>query len=274
MRYRVLVVEDQRNRSVFDEAFAADRARRPDGEAYLELAGLAQTFTDAMQHLEEELPDAIVIDDFLPVRGGTESRALALMSELCERGVRDAIPLHKRPRPVLWSTCEDNFAYTFCALGGLQYQNKKGLRGEHVPVGAIWRALAGQRWAPRPYPEPSTLSPTFRDALPWLATGMQNGEIAAMLQASEATIRDFTRKVRAMPLTPPAYDPDTPQNRQQAIMWVRRHGWVWSDVEHHHYFPTEAPFDKVIDPTAFAKPLPPAGPLVASVVCDLERDVP
>jgi DNA-binding NarL/FixJ family response regulator len=214
MRYRVLVVEDQRSAQHFERAFAADRAGRPDGEPYLELAGLAQNFTDALQHLDAELPDAIVIDDYLPVRGGTESRALKLMSELCERGVREDIALADRPRAVLWSTSEDDFVYTFCALGGLQYQNKKGARGEDVPVAAIWRALAGRRWAPHPYPAASMLPSAFRSALPWLAAGATNEEIAEQTGVSIATLRDFVTKVRAMPLTPPVGDPRTPQNRQ------------------------------------------------------------
>ena len=264
--YKVLVVEDQRSAKALAATF--DR-RKKDGAPSLEFAGLATSLTDAISYLEgppEEWPDAVVIDDYLTVKGGTQSQALEFMRELCKGCIRHDVAPADRPRAVLWSTCTPNFVYTFCALGGMQYRFKKGPGGESFPFQEVWLALAGQRWRPSPYPVSSQLPVGLQRALPYLEAGWQNAAIQHELgDVTLDQLKGFVDDVRKMPLTPIKTQPGTPVNAIQALEYVRKHGWVWAKLEHHQLLPNGAPFGPVINPDAFREPLPPHGPLPAGV---------
>src|SRR3954466_15587780 len=110
--YRVMVVEDQIDDEEVRRSFRADADRRDPGEPQLELVGyVARNEDDALLQLQTlfelgERPDAIVLDDYLLEGAGATSRALHVMSWLCRRCIEDEIPLHARPRAVLWTACE------------------------------------------------------------------------------------------------------------------------------------------------------------------------
>jgi hypothetical protein len=275
--YRVMVVEDQ----ITDEAVAAalEQEQRAPGDAALTLAGsVARNEDDAIVQLELMFeagtpPDAIVLDDYLSDGPATASRSLHVMSWLCRRCINDDIPVHARPRAVLWTSCEPELVYTFCVLGGLQFQDKRGPDGLQVPVRAIRAALRGERWQPRPYPETGLDRERFRAPLPWVEAGWQIKTIAARaLQPDprhphEATLNGVTldtlettrNQILKMPRTPKEGD-GFPANLPMAAAAAKRNGWVWVPLKWHHHIPSGAPLPIVIDPAAQREQLPPAGP--------------
>lgn len=280
MSHRVLVVEDQIECRDIQDAFALDAESRGDG-LKLELVRLAQTCGDAQDYLaaldDKPLPDAIVIDDFLPDGITTSAQALKLMSWLCEQAQRDDTPLAKRPRTVLWSTCGPNVVYAFCALGGLQYQDKRAPNGRQVPVEATWRALAGQRWRPEPYPDAKSLTTAMQQALPYIEHGMLNSEIEAQLGLGDRTLKDFVSYVQRMGRTPKAQaghpfgtdqvSSKVPMRAAAAARCAQSNGWVWVPFPMLGYLPNSAPFPPVIDPAQHEIDLQP----VSSVPKAFER---
>jgi len=263
MAHRVFVIEDQIEEAAVAAAFEADAARWPDPEAHLELVGLAQNHTDAFDQLEsleassDGLPDAIVLDDYLPDGDSTASRMIQIMRWLLSRARKAETPLESRPRAVLWSSCEPNIVYTFCALGGLQYQLKKDLRGQEIPVAAIWRALAGQRWRPQPFPNERDLTLDMREALPYLKHGWTQKRTALHLGLGERGLSGFVAKVKEMPRAPGPLSPDYPANDAGALRVLAESGWVWVPHRLHDQMPAGMPFPLVIDPAAHLEDLPP-----------------
>ena len=272
--YRVLIVEDQDEYLLSpEESFAADRALGDSQEPYLELAGLARNYDDAIQFLKlsPRLPDAIVIDDFLAAGPALQSLSIEVMVWLLERCEREGIPVEERPRTVLWTASDDaSLAYTFCVVGGMQFRDKKrDPLGAKLPVDAIWAALAGHRWRPDPYPT-GLASTARRAALPWLEAGLPHSTIleAAALQrenVSEDTMRGALEEIRKMPRTPQPPSPGYPDNWAMAIQAAKRNGWVWVPLDRHDQIPANAPLPLVIDPELHRQGLPPYGPLPARV---------
>lgn len=268
--YRVFVVEDQIEERVIRAAFASDASAR-EGGPRLELAGLAQHEGDAIDQLEAleasqgGWPDAILLDDYLPDgRGDTTPRAIALMRWLCRRSVERELALADRPRAVLWSTCPPNVVYAFCALGGLQYVDKRSLNGTAVPVAAIWRALAGMRWRPVPYPDERHLPRAMREAAPYLEHGWSLKRTAQELGLPERALNELTARVKEMPRAPGPMSPDFPAKAAGAIRVMQEHGWVWIPYRLHAQLPAGMPFPLVIDPAGHREDLPPAGPVPAA----------
>ncbi|HEU5062503.1 MAG TPA: hypothetical protein VFT79_05035 [Solirubrobacterales bacterium] len=272
--YRVLIVEDQD--AYLGEDSAAELLHNDRGEdqdePYLELAGRAENFDDAIQVLEERetLPDAIVIDDRLPEGSTTESRSIEIMRWLFDHCEEESIALADRPRTVLWTANDDpQLAYTFCVLGGMQFRAKAGLDGAKLPVDAIWSALAGHRWCPEPYPE-GLSSPGRRAALPWLEAGWPLEKIfqQPMPKREEVTLDKLEaakKEIRAMPRTPQQPSLSYPDNWTMAVHAVKRNGWVWVPLGRHDQIPSNAPLPLVIDPAIHRQGLPPYGPLPARI---------
>ena len=264
MVYSVLVIEDQISEEVVRKAFEGDAAKRPGGPR-LELVGLAQNHTDAIDQLEAfgsggaGLPDVIVIDDHLPDESSTSSRTVQIMRWLLARCLELELPLHERPRTVLWSVCEPNLVYTFCAFGGLQYQDKQDPDGASPPVAAIWRALAGQRWRPDPFPDERDLSEAFRRALPYLDHGWSQDATARRLSISARTLAQFTSKAQKLALAPGRASDDFPTNTPSSLRVVKANGWVWVPYPLVEQLPAGMPLPSVIDPVAHRVDLPPRG---------------
>jgi hypothetical protein len=264
-RYTVMVIEDQIAEEKVIEAFAADRARGGADDPYLELLGaIARNEDDAIEQLDSmpDLPNAILLDDYLPESGEAAGRAVDIMSWLCKRCITAEIPLADRPRTVLWTRGDPELAYTFCVLGGLQVRDKRHVDGEQVPVDAIWAALAGRRWQPEPFPT-GLDAERHRAPLPWMEAGWTKKRIAqqlASLGIDEDTMETTVGSIRRMPHTPKAGD-DYPSNSVMAIAAAERNGWVWVPLRWHGHIPPGAPLPLVIDPDAHRESLPAAGPL-------------
>jgi hypothetical protein len=267
----VLLVEDQENPYVPSQVdpFASDRARGRPGEPYLELAAVARNYDDAIQALKlsSQLPDAIVLDDFLLEGSSLQSRSIEIMVWLHEHCEGLEIPIGERPRVVLWTSSDDgNLAYTFCVLGGMQFRDKKRHpSGAKVPVDAIWAALAGRRWCPEPYPV-GLASAARRGALPWLEAGWPHatilGDAAAQREGiTEDTMRGALEEIRGMPHTPQPPSPDYPDNWAMAIAAAKRNGWVWVPLDRFDQIPANPVLPNVIDPALHRQGLPPYGPL-------------
>lgn len=266
-RYTVMVVEDQKPESDFVDAFREDRASGSPNEPYLELIGPpARNADDAIEQMDamDELPDAILLDDYLPEGGETTSQALDIMGWLCGHCVQREIPWRDRPRAVLWTRLEPELAYTFCVLGGLQVRDKRHIGGEQVPVPRIWDALVGRRWQPEPSPM-GLEAERFRAPLPWLEAGWPKARIVqrlAHLGVTENTMETTLESIREMPHTPQSGE-CYPSNTPMAVACAKRNGWVWVPLGWHERIPAGAPLPLVIDPEAHREPLPMAGRMPA-----------
>jgi len=275
--YKLLVVEDQKvtSREEIEAALAADRALDQEGDPYLELDYLARTKDDALQYLElqESLPDAIVIDDYLPEGTTTQSACLDIMAFVLERCRRDEIRLQDRPRAVLWTAADPALVYTFCVLGGMQFRDKRSTDGLLLPVDEVWTALAGRRWQPDPYP--TGLIESRRVALPWLEAGWQVEEVVnkapevpglASHRVTQETLNLARESIQSMANTPDKFSPDHPLRwGGRMFSALRANGWVWVPLHFHARIPAGAPLPLVIDPDVHREPLPPYGPLPARV---------
>jgi hypothetical protein len=260
-----MVVEDQLAEETVRAAFSADASLSSRGEPTLvALDHVARNADDAIEQLDAigELPDAILLDDYLPAGGETSGKAIDIMSWLCRRCIADQIPVAERPRTVLWTRSDEQLAYTFCALGGLQISDKRAIGGDQIPAAAIWAALAGQRWQPEPFPS-GLDTERHRAPLPWMEAGWQKKAISqelASLGVTEDTMETTVDRIRHMPRTP-KHGPDRPSTATMAVAAAKQNGWVWVPLRWHSRVPKGAPLPLVIDPDAHREPLPPAGPL-------------
>lgn len=269
--YRLLVVEDQGlSEEGIRAALAADRSLDGDGEPHLELDYVAGNRDDALQYLElERLPDAIVLDDYLPEGTIAKSASVEVMSYLLERCQREEIPEAERPRAVLWTSGTPKLAYTFCVLGGLQYRDKRSIGGQQLPIDDVWAALAGLRWQPEPYPD--GLIESRRAALPWLEAGWEIGEIEkepalARAGVTENTLVKAREDIQKMPRSAGIHNPEFPRRwGGRMFKALADNGWVWVPLDSHDKIPASAPLPLVIDPAVHREPLPPYGPLPARI---------
>jgi CheY-like chemotaxis protein len=264
-RYTVMVIEDQVTDQAIRDAFTADRALGTTEEPYLvPLDFIARNADDGIEQLAAmaQLPDAILLDDFLPEGGETFAKAVEIMSWLCRRCISREIPLAERPRIVLWTRSDPELAYTFCALGGLQVRDKRGLGGDHIPVDAIWAALAGLRWQPEPTPV-GLEQERHRAPLPWMEAGWQKraiGQELAKFGVDDNTMETTIDRIRDMPRTPKEGS-GRPSTATMAVTAAKENGWVWVPLRWHDRIPKGAPLPLVIDPDAHRESLPAAGPL-------------
>jgi CheY-like chemotaxis protein len=274
--YRVMVVEDQVTEEAFLEAFAEDATLSLRGEpALVALKHVARNADDAIEQLDAmaQLPDAILLDDYLPEGGETAGKAVEIMSWLCRRCIAAELPVAKRPRTVLWTRTDPELAYTFCALGGLQVVDKRAVGGDRVPVAAIWAALAGQRWQPEPYPS-GIEREHHRAPLPWMEAGWQKSAISnelASLGVTDDTMETTIARIRQMPHTP-KNGPERPSTATMAVAAAKRNGWVWVPLRWHDRIPKGAPLPLVIDPDAHRESLVPLGPLPFRIVARLGNE--
>lgn len=260
-----MVIEDQVTEEAIGAAFSHDASLGGDGEPFLvPLEHVARNAEDAIEQLEAmaELPDAILLDDYLPQGDISSGRAVELMSWLCRRCIAAELPAAEWPRAVLWTRADPQLAYTFCALGGLQVRDKRDVSGEKIPVDAVWNALAGLRWQPEPFPT-GLETERHRAPLPWMEAGWQKKAIGlelASMGVTDDTMETTIERIRQMPKTPKE-GPGRPSTATMAVQAAKRNGWVWVPLHWHTYIPNRAPLPLVVDPDAHRDPLPPAGPL-------------
>jgi hypothetical protein len=264
-----MVIEDQIAEEAVRAAFSDDASLGGDDEPFLlPLEHVARNAEDAIEQLEAmtELPDAILLDDYLPMGDISSGRAVELMSWLCRRCIAAELPAAEWPRAVLWTRADPQLAYTFCALGGLQVRDKREIGGEKIPIDAIWNALAGLRWQPEPFPT-GLEAERHRAPLPWMEAGWQKKAIAlklASIGVTDDTMETTVERIRQMPMTPrEGYG--RPSTATMAVQAAKRNGWVWVPLNWHAFIPSRAPLPLVIDPDAHRAPLPPVGPLPARV---------
>jgi CheY-like chemotaxis protein len=265
--YRLLVVEDQGlTAEGIRAALAVDRSLDKEGEPYLELDYLASNRDDALQYLElERLPDAIILDDYLPEGMIAQSSCLEVMSYLLQRCQKEEIPQEEWPRAVLWTSGTPKLAYTFCVLGGLQYRDKRSIGGQKLPIENVWAALAGQRWRPEPYPD--GLIESRRAALPWLEAGWEIAEVVtepslASSGVTRETLNEARVDIQNMPRSPDLFSPEFPRRwGGRMFRALEDNGWVWVPLDSHDKIPAGAPLPLVIDPAVHRESLPPYGPL-------------
>lgn len=265
MTYRLFVIDDQAAQDTIEQALRADRERGAAGEPFLELAGIARSSDEAFERVIAADPpfDVIVLDDYLLEGDETAGKALDLMSDLCEHWIAEAVPLHRRPRCVLYTSTDPLIVYTFCALGGLQYQDRRAARGLEFPVGAVWRALAGERWMPPEERFPAELGEKARRILPWLAAGRTAAEITQATGAGTHATKDLKDKIRAAIDAASGGPTLEHPSIAEVVRFLRRHGWAWVPLEYHRLIPAGAPLPLTLDPSVHAQPLDPAGPLPA-----------
>ena len=270
--YRLLLVEDQPPpREEIERILSEDRARGAAEEPHLKLDYVARNRDDAIQYLElaDPLPDAIVLDDYLPEGATAQSASLDVMAQLLRRCQAEEIPLAERPRAVLWTSGDAQLAYSFCVLGGLQYRDKRSIEGQQLPLAEVWDALAGRRWQPEPYP--GGLIESRRAALPWLEAGWEHKEIVRVPGLVAAgvtleTLHEARADIQKMPHTVDGFSAERPRRwGGRMFAALRDNGWVWVPLRLHDKVPPGAPLPLVIDPEAHREPLPPLGPLPARV---------
>lgn len=274
MRFRVFVVEDQVSSETVKAAFDRDAARTELQGSRLELCGMTDDYEDAIQHLtalaesSEGLPEALLLDNYILDNNRATGRAFDIMKWLGRRCLDEDVPPDRWPRAVLWTSFDnDNEVYTFCALGGVQFQEKRAAEGLQVPVRTIWAALAGRRWRPCPYPSPVDLpSPVYRAALPYLDHDLPRQAIAAKIGCTEKTLNNFTNYVGTRPGGPGRTSPDYPYNTRAAIRLLQKRGWVWVPYAHLGAMPRWSPLPHTIDPGLHAQDLPPIEGVPAAVV--------
>lgn len=260
-----MVIDDQITEEAVRAAFAADSAISNNGEpALAALSHIARNADDAIEQLDAMgvLPDAILLDDYLPEGGDTSGKAIEIMSWLCRHCIAAELPLAERPRTVLWTRTDPELAYSFCALGGLQVVDKRAVGGDQVPVRAIWAALAGQRWQPDPFPS-GLDTERHRAPLPWMEAGWQKKAISRALESlgvTDDTMETTIERIRQMPRTPKD-GPERPSTATMAVAAAKRNGWVWVPLRWHDRIPKGAPLPMVIDPDAHRESLPPLGPV-------------
>jgi hypothetical protein len=265
MRFRVFAVEDQISRESIEMTFERDAARPERVGARLELCAITDDYQDAIQQLTafadsgDGLPEAVLLDNYVLDNNQAVGRAFDVMKWIGRRCIEDQLPHDQWPRAVLWTSFDDpNDVYTFCVLGGVQFQEKRATDGLQAPVQAIWEALAGHRWRPCPYPADSDLtSSVFRNALPYFDYDLPNKQIANQIGCSERTLKNFPNHVGTAPGAPGEKSPDYPYNTRAALRLLRRRGWVWVPYRHLGSVPPWAPLPHTIDPDLYAQGLPP-----------------
>jgi hypothetical protein len=264
-----MVVDDQVTDDAVRAAFTEDGALSGDSEpALVALNHIARNADDAIEQLDAmtELPDAILLDDYLPASGETAGKAVDIMSWLCRRCIATEIPVAHRPRTVLWTRTDPELAYTFCALGGLQVMDKRAVGGAGIPVASIWAALAGLRWQPDPFPT-GIEREHHRAPLPWMEAGWQKKAICnelASLGVTDDTMETTVERIRQMPYTP-KYGSGRPSTTTMAVAAAKHNGWVWVPLRWHDRIPKGAPLPLVIDPDVHRESLPALGPLPVRV---------
>jgi hypothetical protein len=271
--YEVMVIDDHLHADGVADAFAIDRERRGPDRPYLKLWAdtVLKSRDDAREaiwDLRGKMPPAILLDDYLDSEAGNSPAALELMSLICAECISLQIDsglgtYDSWPRVTLSTGgFEPQLAYTFTALGGMQVVDKKLFdMPTHVPVDAIWRSLAGERWQPDPYPPGWSSKDGFADpkhaiALPWLEAGWDRKLI--MLErpviASGVTLKGIEAMldmIRRMPRTE-----GYPTNLNMAVNDAKANGWVWVPLKWHRFLPqAKAPLGLVIDPGVHRSPL-------------------
>jgi hypothetical protein len=260
-----MVIEDQIAEEAIRTAFAEDAALSSNGEPTLvALDHVARNADDAIEQLDavRELPDAILLDDYLPEGGEASGKAIDIMSWLCRHCIVAEIPPAERPRVVLWTRAVPELAYTFTVLGGLQVVDKRAVGGHDVPIAAIWAALAGERWQPNPTPS-GLDTERHRAPLPWMEAGWQKKAISqelATLGVTDDTMETTIERIRQMPYTPED-GTERPSTATMAVAAAKRNGWVWVPLRWHNRIPKGAPLPLVIDPDVHRESLPAFGPL-------------
>ncbi|MBN9624550.1 MAG: hypothetical protein J0H06_16720 [Actinobacteria bacterium] len=199
----VLCVDDTIDGEEFDRQFLQHGTfRGGDGiEARLVRQGpvgesLGQARAALLRALNNDSPpSAILIDDYLKAGNGQLRRdGLRLMLEITKECGRRG---HERPVCILWTQGEGErdppspdpcLCHTFRELGGHHVVDKRLAWPERMAI--VRRALAGERWEPRPQPPRPRLTKSIEALLPYLEQDRTVNEIARGLGRLDQRIRE------------------------------------------------------------------------------------
>jgi DNA-binding NarL/FixJ family response regulator len=190
---RVLIVDDHR---VFAEALQVVLTMEPD----IEVAGFAATAREALERVEAEQPDVVLLDHYLPDGHGTD-----IVAPLKARSPRTNVVM-------LTTEADEEIVARAIQAGACGYLTK--VRAVDDVVQAVRRAAQGDILVPpdvleyllrrlqspqqerqRPAPESVPLTGREREILAALAKGWKDDEIAAHLAISLFTVRTHIRNI-------------------------------------------------------------------------------
>ena len=217
MSIRLLIVDDQELVRIGFGLFLATQEG-------LEVVGEAADGGQALQRAHELRPDVILMDIRMPTMDGIEATAR----------LRD-LKLDPSPRVLVLTTFDlDEVVVAAIAAGASGFLLKDAApeallaavrtidAGDAVISASSTRRLlqhvAPMLRAPRPVvPAPDGLTPREREVLVLMAYGLANGEIAASLVVSEATVKSHVGRVLAKTGS---------RDRVQAVVFAYRTGLV------------------------------------------------
>jgi DNA-binding NarL/FixJ family response regulator len=193
-RLRILVVDDHR---LFRDGLAALLNGAPD----IDVVGYAETGAEAVAHVEELLPDVVLMDIMMPEMNGIEAT----------RKIREG---HPDVQVVMLTMLEDDDSLFAALCAGAHGYILKGadkadvlrtvrsvVNGEALFGPAIARRLTtffqsakGQGLSVSPFPE---LTDREREVLDLIAGGLDNSQIASRLYISNKTVSNHISNIFA-----------------------------------------------------------------------------
>jgi two-component system response regulator DesR len=198
---RILIAEDQ---AMVQGALAALLETEPD----LEVVARAADGAEALELTSEVEPDVVLTDIEMPKMTGLE-----LAAELKQRG--------PRPRIIIVTTfARPGYLRRALEAGAAGYLLKdspaeelaEAVRRVHAGGRAVDPELAAEAWG-----EPDPLTPRERQVLRLAGEGLTGARIAAELNLSEGTVRNYLSE---------AISKLGASNRIEAARMARRQGWL------------------------------------------------
>ena len=207
---RVLIADDQR---VIREGLATIVGAFPEAE----VVGLAADGAEALELVESQSPDVVLMDLRMPKLDGVEAT----------REIRVRHP--EVPVVVLTTYADDDSIVTALSAGACGYLTKDAGRddirraleaavaGQSVLDPSVQAALlkAAQQRVTRPAALPDGLTEREGEVLTLIASGLTNTEIAERLFVGEATVKTHVNRIFAKTGS---------RDRAQAAVYAHRHG--------------------------------------------------
>jgi DNA-binding NarL/FixJ family response regulator len=207
---RIVIADDQR---IVREGLATIVGSLPDTE----VVGVAADGAEAVELVESNDPDVVLMDLRMPTMDGAEATSI----------IRRRYP--RTQVVVLTTYADDESALAALAAGAIGYLTKdagrddirraleaaaagQGVLDHHVQARLI---EAASLRAARPLSLPDGLTEREAEVLGLIAEGLSNSEIAARLYVSEATVKTHVNRVFAKTHS---------RDRAQAMTYARHHG--------------------------------------------------